>query len=307
MSYSSNDAKDQFLKECRTIHRGNPVELRRVLEFEQTYRASDAVHWYTKPCFLFRIINRALRSGDALILFKLRYFIVDMCKDLERTARTQALLVNHVYRGAMLGREDVEKLKVDSLIGVNGFFSSSKNLLVAQTFININPSTGVSPSSDRNDRHQFVLFEIEIDPIIMRSADVIAADVSCKSAIPEEEEVIFSLGTTFVVTMIQYSIEHGLWNIKLNVSAEAAAIKREHQAFIRGSLRRMTAICLFGSRLADIWGQYSQACAYFHDLLRTLPADHNDRPLLMYHLGRVYRFLGKFDKAIEYLKYARLL
>jgi len=307
MPYNLASAKEQFLKECRAIYRGNSVQLTRILEFEQTYEACDAIHWYTKPYFLCQMINRALRSGDALILFRLRYFIVDMCKGLESTAAMQPLLAIHVYRGAILAKEEVEKLKIGSLIAANSFFFSSLNLRVAQNFISIDPSTGMSPGTDRNDRHQFVLFEIEIDPVTMRSADVIAANVSLKSAIPEEEEeVIFGLGTTFVINMIEYSSKYKLWNIKMNVSTDAAAIKREHKAFIHGSLRNMTAICLFGNRLADIWGQYTQASAYFQDLLRTLPVDHVDRPLLLYHLGRVYRFLGKFDRAIIYLRYLEL-
>ncbi len=152
----------------------------------------------------------------------------------------------------------------------------------------------MSPSRSRNDKRQLVLFEIEINPTTKHSADVIVANVSSQSAIPEEEEVLFGLGATFVITTIEYDAEHYLWKIKMDVSSEAAAIKREHKAFIRGSLRNMTAICLFESRLADIWGQYAEASVHFHDLLRTLPADHIDRPLLFYHLGRVYRFLGKY-------------
>jgi hypothetical protein len=122
MPYDSADARDQFLNECRAIYRGNSAQLARVDEFEQTYRACDAIYWYTEPCFLYHIINRALRSGDALTLFKLRYFIVDMCKNLEATAATQSSLAIHVYRGATLAKEEVEKLNVGSLVAASSFF-----------------------------------------------------------------------------------------------------------------------------------------------------------------------------------------
>jgi tetratricopeptide (TPR) repeat protein len=307
MPYDSVDAKEQFLKECRAVYQGNSAQLAKVCEFEQTYRACDAIYWYTKPCFVIHIISRALRSGDALILYKLRYFIVDMCKNLEATATTQSSVAIHVYRGAPLAKEEVEKLNVGSLVAANGFFSSSSNLQVAQSFIMIDESTAMSPSRSRNDQRQFVLFEIEIDPTTIRSADVTVANVSSQSAIPEEDEVIFGLGTTFVVTEILYDVKHYLWNIKMAVSSETAGIKREQRAFIRKSLAVMTATCLFGTRLADIWGHYTQASAYFHNLLRTLSADHIDRPLLYYHIGRVYRFLGKHQRAIAYLRCAELL
>jgi tetratricopeptide (TPR) repeat protein len=306
MLYNSADARDQFLKECRTIYRGNSVQLAKILEFEQTYRAFDAIYWYTRPDFLFRIINRALRSGDTLILFKFRYFLVDMCKNLEATAAAQSSLPIHVYRGATLAKEEVEQLNVGSRIAATSFFSSSSNIQVARSFIIIDELTGMLPSRSRNDKHQFVLFEIAVKPTTIRSADVIVANVSSQSAFPEEEEVLFGLGTTFDITMIEYDVEHYLWNIKMDVSSEAAAIKCEQRAFIHGSLRSTTAICLFGSILADIWGQYTQASIYFHDLLRTLSTDHIDRPHIFYQLGRVYRFLGKFETAIAYLRCIQL-
>lgn len=305
MPYNSFNAKDQFLKECRAIHQGNPSQLAKIDEFEDTYRAEDAIHWYTRPCFLFRIINRALRLAEALILYKMRYFIVDMYKNLEATAAAHPLLVDHVYRGAILAKKEVEELKVGSFVSPNGFFSSSLSSDVARSFIIVDGSTGILPS--RSDVRQFVLFEIKIDPTTISSADVTVANLSSQSAIADEHEVVFGLGTTFVVIDIQYNNTHYRWDIKMVVSSEAAKIKREHKAFLQTSVRLMTATCLFGSRLADIWGQYTQASSYFQNLLRTLPANHIDRPLLYYHLGRVYRFLGKHERAIAYLRCAQLL
>jgi tetratricopeptide (TPR) repeat protein len=307
MSHDSVDAKNQLLKECRAIYRGNPAELSKIAEFERTYQACDAIHWYTKSCFLFRVINRAFRSENAFALYTLRYFIVDMCKSLQAMAATQPLVAIHVFRGTILEKEEIEKLNVDSLVATNGFLSCSLSRQVAESFIGIDGQTGMSPSRSRNDKYQFLLLEIKIDPGTVGSMDVTVANVSYQSAFREEDEVIFGLDTAFIVTEVEYDTQHYLWNIQMTVSSETAQLRQAYRTFINASLRDTTATCLFGSNLADIWSNYSQATMYFHNLLRTLPIEHIDRPLLYYHLGRVYRFLGKYPKAIEYLRCAELL
>lgn len=304
-SYDSADARDQFLKECRTQYRGNSSQLAKILEFEQTYRACDVIYWYTKPDFLFRIINRALRSGDTLLLFKFRYFLVDMCKSLQDTAITQSSLPTHVYRGAILAKEVVENLNVGSCITVTSFFSSSSNIQVARQFT-IDAPTGMLLNHDRNDKDQFVLYEIAVDPTTIRVADIIVANVSSQSFFPAEEEVLFGPSTIFNITMIKYDDEHYRWNIKMDVSTNFSTIKHEQKAYISESLRNTTATCLFGCILIDIWSQYTQAHNFFRDLLQKLPTDHVDRLHVFYQLGRVHRFLGEFKTAIAYLRCALL-
>ncbi len=307
MPHDSVDAKNQFLMKCRAIYRGNSAELAKITEFEQTYQAYDAIHWYTKSCFLYRVINRAFRSENAFALYTLRYFIVDMCKSLQAMAATQPLVAMHVFRGTILEKEELEKLNVDLLVATNGFLSCSLSRQVAQNFIGIDGETGMSPSRSRNDKYQFVLIEITIDPTTVGSADVTVANVSYQNCFREEDEVIFGLDTAFIITGIEYDAQHYLWNIQMTVSSETTQIRQSYRAFIYDRLRNTTATCLFGSNLVDIWSDYYQATMYFHNLLQTLPTEHIDRPLLYYHLGRVYRCLGKYQKAIGYLRCAELL
>ena len=92
----SLDAEQQMLNSCRSYYQGNRNKLSIIDEFEQTNRASDAIHWYTRSCFLFRLINKALRIGDIVALYIFRYFIIDLCSNLQAARNDQ--MPKRVYR-----------------------------------------------------------------------------------------------------------------------------------------------------------------------------------------------------------------
>lgn len=301
-------AKQEMLAECRAYYRGDNYELGAINQFGSTYCPSDAIVWYTKPYFLYRIVNKALRTEDIRALYRFRFFIVDMCERLEEEASaTRACHTARfrVYRGSNLNRDEVEQLHVGTLVATNGFLSTSRHLDVAQTFIGIDPITGISPSQSREDRRQYVLFEIDVD--LAETPDIVVADLSGQSAVPEENEMIFNLGTTFIITHITYDVEHYVWHIRMISSSEATEISQKYNAYVRGHLADLNATLLFGQFLAEISGDYTETMMYFHRLLRRVPADDEDRPNIYYFLGRAYRFMGKYQQAITYFRCAQLL
>jgi hypothetical protein len=54
--------KEEFLRRCRSFYSSNQSELKRINEFERTYLPEDALKWYTKNSFFFKIINFLLRD-----------------------------------------------------------------------------------------------------------------------------------------------------------------------------------------------------------------------------------------------------
>jgi hypothetical protein len=71
--------------------------------------------------------------------------------------------------------------------------------------------TGTSPSQNREDQEQFVLFTINVDWSI--SLDIILADISSQSDFLDENEVLFDIGTTFEITEIYYNCELNTFNV----------------------------------------------------------------------------------------------
>ena len=302
--HNSSEAKEQMLKECRKLCRYNRKELSEIKKFQETYCSRDAIRWYTKPCFLFRLINNALRSEDPFAVYTFRYFIFDLSEQLanERPTVTDAL---HLYRGAKLRRTEIEPLEIGSLVAVNGFFSTSRNRHVAEAFINICPITGRSPSRHQNDSEQYVLFDILIDWTI--TPDCIVADACTQSYIADEEEMIFDLGTTFVITQIVYDSEQFLWNIQMSSSSEVTQLAKEYNTYIRERLKEFNANILFGRILTTNLAEYSHALTFYHFLLRTISLESEERPNIYFELARTYRFLGKHKRSIAYFRAALLL
>jgi hypothetical protein len=84
MSHNSREAKREMIIESRAHYRNNQSYLKKITRFQKTYHSADAITWYTRDCFVYRLINRALRTEDVFALYKFRFFIVDMCAHLEK-------------------------------------------------------------------------------------------------------------------------------------------------------------------------------------------------------------------------------
>ena len=297
----SVEAQQQMLGECRSFYGGNRSELGRIDDFEKTYKAVNAIQWYTKSSFLYKIINRALRTEDILALYTFRYFMTDLSASLE-TARTEQLPL-YVYRGATISRDELEKYQVGYIVATNAFFSASSDRQVAEMFCGFND---VNPSAtrSRNDDLQHVLFEINIDRNHL--LDIVLADISCQSEIPDENEILFDTGSAFEITSICYDDEHRVWSIQLQTSTKFIPIYRKYGEYI-GKLMKDTSVdILFGILLTDM-GEYTKAFNYFDSLLKQMSDDHKDRANAHYGMSRVHRFQGQYETALELLHEAERL
>lgn len=301
MPYST-DARQQMLEECRSYYHGNSRELAIIDEFENNYHSDNAIYWYTRPCFLFRLINKALRAEDIVALHTFRYFITDLSTKLDEARREIPIV--RVYRGTKLSRTEVEKYQVGNLVASNGFLSSSCDIEVAKIFCGIDPNNGTSPSRSRNDSYQYVLFDIEIDHDHL--SDIILSDISNYSACPNENEMLFDMGTTFEIVSVNYDDEHFLWNIRMRTSADAIHLHKEYQRYVFERMKETNADVLFGIFLTDR-GDYRQSLDYFKRLLARMPENHEDRANAYYGAARVYRFNGQYRLAMQLLRSAERL
>ncbi|CAF3503505.1 unnamed protein product [Rotaria sp. Silwood1] len=159
--------------------------------FEQTYVSSDAIRWYTKDSFLYCFVNKALRTEDIEALFRLRYFIKDICKNLillfdkNFEIYQDSLEAIIVYRGLTLPINIIDQLKqsVGKYVSTNGFLSTTFKRDVAEMF-------GAN-----------VIFEIKIETDLK---NIIYGYIANMSYNPSEDEVLFDLDAIFQIIDIQY-------------------------------------------------------------------------------------------------------
>ncbi|CAF1207135.1 unnamed protein product [Rotaria sp. Silwood1] len=305
MPRGSLQAKYDMLRECRAYYRNDVVQLAQIDEFERKYQSKDAIRWYTKPGFLFYIVNRALPSQDVWVLYTCRYFIVDLCCCLEEVSSLQSFASVRLYREAKLNRDELEQLQVGSLVSTNAFFSCSSDRNVADMFIGIDLISDIWSTHNRNAWQQFVLFIIDVN--CKTSMNIVVADVSNESELPDENEMIFNFGSTFIINKISFDNNKGIWLIQMSSSLDHIRINDQYEKYIHTRLQHTNPTILFGHSLANISCDYVQSMNYFHRLLRILPIDDVERPNIYYNLGRIYRFIEKFEKSLECFRCAQLL
>lgn len=187
-----------------TIKKNNST-LKKIDHFAQNCSSYNAICEYTKDTFLYRIINRALRTQNMEIIKKFRSFITDLNSQLyetyEKGYNSKICPIRVVYRGQALSVSEFEYLGAvcrskNPIITLTTFGSASLDPEVAMNFL---PSSG---------NHIPCLFEIiitdeyKIEENVPCDAIQAFANITSLSVIPDVQEVLFFLLTHFRVQNI---------------------------------------------------------------------------------------------------------
>ena len=73
----------------RQKYAGNEAELVYVDEFEAYYDTINAIFWYTRDTFLYRILNKALRQQDIDTIYSIRHFVKDLLVEMKKLHASQ--------------------------------------------------------------------------------------------------------------------------------------------------------------------------------------------------------------------------
>jgi hypothetical protein len=88
------NAYQDMLDESRRFYNNQPAELDKIDEFDQDYEASQSIRWYTRDSFLYRLLNKALRTKNILIILKFRFILQDINKQLKDLQHKQKQQTN---------------------------------------------------------------------------------------------------------------------------------------------------------------------------------------------------------------------
>lgn len=95
-----NDSKNDLIEYCQKLYIENEEELKIIQDFQENYESNNVIEWYIKHCFIYHILNRAIRTKDVKILFQIGFFIQDLHRkiqeDYSETVHRSTLTV---YRG----------------------------------------------------------------------------------------------------------------------------------------------------------------------------------------------------------------
>ena len=113
---SEDETKLNIINYCRRTCTDSPNSLKILDEFERTFIPELSILWYTKECFLFKMLNKALWTPEPDVLYRLRYFLRHLHRQITNHAEIQREQSSKmiVYRGQTISADQIEKLKKKS-------------------------------------------------------------------------------------------------------------------------------------------------------------------------------------------------
>jgi len=283
-------AKKEMIETCRNYYRGHTKQMKLIDEFEKEYRSEDAIRWYSKQSFVYKLVNKALRTSDYDQLHRFRYFISDLSHSLEKEHENLLLSdeeILTIYRGTKLHKEEFEQLKqnVNGLISTNGYLSTSRNRSLALSF--------AKKSTKRPDVIP-VLFQIHCD-IKQIDRSVIFADIEKLSVFPREQEVLFDIDAAFRIDSIETDGERKI--IKMTVTNEAQNIGRHFIEETQREAGEQSIAIVFGRLMCNL-GEYDKSQKYFEQMLNE--PNGEDLAWIEHNIGRVLDFKGEWNEARKF-------
>ncbi|CAF3121515.1 unnamed protein product [Rotaria socialis] len=291
----TDQSKNEMLDKCAEFYRFNEVELQKIETFRTSYTASKAIEWYTSECFLYKLLNKALRTEDIDLLYIFRFYIIDLYSQLELEHHKQFRINNNwdkliVYRGQLISKDEFKRMKenLGMRISINSFMSTSEDINVALAFI-----AGIQ---DSNNWYP-ILCEIVVD---YKLKNAIFADISKLSVMKHEKEILFGLGTVCRIISVIYDEALNLWKMIMEVTDDDLNNVEDFVNLKKNEMQSYSSTIVFGRLLFFELGQTEKAQNYFQKLLNTLPDDHEDISSVYHNLGNIFRQKKEFNLALNY-------
>jgi tetratricopeptide (TPR) repeat protein len=277
---------------CRLQYAGNSAQLNYVEELGDRYDPHDAVWWYTRDTFVYRVLNTALRRQNIDVLVLFCFLIQHIYEQLKEQGHFGEDVID-VYRGQLMSLEELDRLKSNTghFISINTLFSTSLQRSVALVYAD-NPNTDTTKA--------FVLFEIEVNTRLKRVKPF--ANISNLSQFGTgEDEVLFMIGSVFRIIDLSRNEELNVWIIKMVLADEEEnELKAVFESMQRNKIGKDTSLMSLGNILSDM-GKYDEATKYYQRLLKSLPDNDRTIPDCYANLGSVAQHKGDFDAALKYM------
>lgn len=290
------DTYEEMLLVCEECYQKFEHELQKIKEFREC-EPRDAIQWYSKNSFLYRLLNLALRTEDIDNLYTFRGYIIDLCSAIEwkqDQQRQQPDLFsrsNKCYRGQIMFESEFHRIKesIGQLVSVNSFFSASLDRKIAEVFA----------GSDLPNGQRSIVVEIDFSFDLLHTTFAFIED---ESDHPDEKEVLFNLCTVFKVENVHEDQTYGY--IHLQATDEGYEVFKEYRQFTKSDIESPTIEIIFGRLLMNM-GQYDKALKHF-ELLASKSSNDYTINCAAIHMqkGTLYYHICKYEEARNSLKVA---
>ncbi|CAF1977992.1 unnamed protein product [Rotaria magnacalcarata] len=276
-----NDPDSKSMNTLVKYCREKNIPEQEINEFRHNYHSESAVWWYTKEIFLYGMLNRGLRSLDMEAMSKLGFFIRSLHLQLMQLHQEQ--LANFrkpftVYRGQGMTKEDFQNL-----------LDSKGGLLSFNNFL----STNVVG----------VIFIMTIDQSKLSTSNTPFALIDEHSAIPSEQEILFTMHTVFrVVEMKQTAKNNRLWEVQLTITDDNDSQLSTLTNRIKEEVQGSSGWYRMGQLMLTV-GHFDQAEELYQELLKSASTD-SERAHIYHQLGIKNYHQGKYQEAVKFYEKA---
>lgn len=289
-----------MLTVSRDYYQGNGRILKDIDKFEKDYREEDCIYWYTKNTFVYKLINRALRTEDIEQLYVFRYYIGDLSAQLLK--RFQSLKNGRkkqivLYRGTVVNTKELERFKanIGQTFAINNYWSTSYDRATALTFA----------TTPRNLDEKTVLFIIDCN-LDQSNNSAIFANISVDSEFPCEKEYLFDAGSILQIKAVKEEKDgdSDLYVVQMGTSGEGRETEQQYIDAIDREIEYESPRIMLGILLKRI-GKYQKSLRYFEKLLE----EPGEEKLAHIHnrIGIALKLQHKPDPALEHFDKAHEL
>ncbi|CAF1482965.1 unnamed protein product [Adineta steineri] len=284
----------EFITYCREVFVENEYELHNIEKLERDYHDQRPVWWYTGQCFLYSMLNQALRLMDVDIILRMGFFINDLHRDIQQLHSEQfhgerSDKTFTVYRGQCLSKEAFTEMTntKGGLLSFNNFLSTSKDRDVSLLF---------APQVATNPDLVGVLFVISINPTHSTTPFASVIDVS---HFHMEDEVLLSMHTVFRIGDIQLMDGNNhLYQVNLTLTNDNDEDLRTLTDRIRQeTFPNSTGWYRLGELLIKM-GQFTKAQEVY-EVLRHQATNQSEKAGIYYQLGCIKFNQGEYQEALS--------
>jgi len=284
----------KFLTYCREQFTGNTIELKTIDKLEKEYHVHQPIWWYTYDCFLYSMLNRALRTMEIDLITKMGFFILDLHNDIavlhsEQYARQNLSNSFIVYRGQSLSQKNFQTVMKTKggLLAFNNFLFTSKIRDVSLDFARRTMATSSLVG---------VLFVMTIDPSISSAP---FANVRSVSAYETEQEILFSMHSVFRIGQIkQIDGKDRLWQVDLILIGDSDPQLHALTELMRKETKGSTGWLRLGKLMVKA-AEFDKAEDFYERLLAET-TNERDKGDIYYQLGWVKTEQGQYREAITF-------
>lgn len=214
--FSVTGSFDELVHILRRYSSDDADGLKLIDQFQQTYRAEQAISWLTRETPLARFLTKALRERDLNMLFTLRFLL----RDINAALRNKQVRSITVYKIQAMSQAQMEALRATpgGLLMVDNFLFASADM------------SRVLSLTDTHETLETVLWEIEAEDGLSKSPfaqlDSLSSD--------ESGQVLFMCGSVFEIGPL--ICENMIWKLRLKlVGPEHAALLKRLKDALRSS------------------------------------------------------------------------